>query len=502
MSLRMLLSAFILMLTLTITSLAQVENMHVVSKLQDKAPDGSTIATLNQPSINNRSDVVFLTTDTSTPRLLITKDIFGTPKTEVLVQRGTNVVGLDNAKIFRMLSPKVNDNGDILFTGSISSLPIDGGLFLFSQGQVKPVALVNAATPIGGVFTGDLALTNSFGLNNRGDVVFLTKRATADILSAIFLVKDQVMTKVVAEGETILNIGKIQFDSTTAPAINENGDVLFSAATQENPLISTVYLFSNGVIKKIVAPGDPSPQGGTFEQVSSPGRYLNNKGEILFIGKTGGKDGIYLFSPENNKITKLVADDDTAPDGGVFRSLSISLTPAHGRLTNKSSFVFRGSTTKTIYGLFYYANGKILKVVGRKDPTPLGGVFADEAIFNAAFLGSIISDNDEVVFEATIRGGSATKALIAWSTRLAPIKVTSAIYNNKTKVLQIKTSSINIDIKIEINGKINTQSIKLVSDTELSIKGSRKRLNLNKAANTNKLVLISSNGVRSEIFTF
>ncbi|KAF0218695.1 MAG: hypothetical protein FD167_5115, partial [bacterium] len=220
------------------------------------------------------------------------------------------------------------------------------------------------------------------------------------------------------------------------------------------------------------------------------------------IGKTGGKDGIYLFSPENNKITKLVADDDTAPDGGVFRSLSISLTPAHGRLTNKSSFVFRGSTTKTIYGLFYYANGKILKVVGRKDPTPLGGVFADEAIFNAAFLGSIISDNDEVVFEATIRGGSATKALIAWSTRLAPIKVTSAIYNNKTKVLQIKTSSINIDIKIEINGKINTQSIKLVSDTELSIKGSRKRLNLNKAANTNKLVLISSNGVRSEIFTF
>jgi hypothetical protein len=401
-----------------------------------------------------------------------------------------------------MVFPKINDNGDILFAGSISNLPIDGGIFLFSQGQVKPVALVNAPTPIGGVFTGDLALTGLFGLNNRGDIVFLSKRATDNILSAIFMVKDQVITKVVAEGDMVVNSGKIQFDSTTAPTINEKGDVLFSAATQENPLVSSIYIASNGVIKKIVASGDPSPQGGTFEQVTSPGRYLNNKGEIIFIGRTTGKDGIYLFSPENNKITKLVADDDTAPDGGVFRSLGISLTPAHGRLTNKSSFVFRGSTTKTVYGLFYYVDGKIVKVVGQREPTPLGGVFADNAIFNAAFLGSIVSDNDEIVFEAVIKGGSTTKALIAWSARLSVLKITGAVYDNKTKLLQIKGISINADTKVEINGKINPQPVKLVSNTELSIKGNRKKLNLNKDVSTNKLVLVSSDGVRSEVFTF
>lgn len=503
MSLRILLLAFILILTFTISSLAQVENMRVVAKLQDKAPDGSKIATLNQPSINNKSEVAFLTTDTSTPKLLIARDVFGTPKIEVLVDRGTSVIGLDGAKIFRMIFPKINDSGDVVFAGSVSNLPIDGGLFLFSQGQVKPVALVNGSTPMGGVFTGDLALTGLFSLNNRGDIVFLSKLALNNVLlSGIFLVKEQAITKVVAEGDIVLNSGKIQFDSTTAPAINEKGEVLFSAATEENPSITSIYLASNGTIKKIVTVGDPSPQGGTFEQVSSPGRYLNDKGEIIFIGKTSGKDGIYLFSPENNKITKIVADDDPAPDGGVFRSLAISLTPAHGRLTNKSSFVFRASTTKTIYGLFYYTDGKILKVVGQREPTPLGGVFTDQAIFNAAFLGSIVSDNDEVVFEAAIKDGSTTKALIAWSSRLSVLKITSATYDNKAKLLQIKGANIKADTRVEINGKVNLKPIKLVSDTELSIEGNRKKLNLKKNVNTNTVVLVSSDGTRSEAFTF
>ncbi|MBI4854525.1 MAG: hypothetical protein HY819_22230 [Acidobacteria bacterium] len=505
MNLRVLLSVFILILTFTINSFAQSENLRILTKIGDNAPDGTPIATLSQPSINNKSEVAFLATDRSTPRLIIARNIFGMMETEVIIDRSTPVIGLDNdAKVFRMIFPKINDNGDILFAGSVSNLPIDGGLFLYSQKQVRPVVLANSQTPIGGVFGTDLPLSSSFSINNRGDIVFLTSVVTADITPTVFLInKDKVITKVVANGDEIPNIGKIQFTQATIPSINEKGEVLFLASLEEKPLSSGIYLSSNGVIKKVVTSGDLSPQGTPFEQVSTSGRYLNSKGEVLFIGKVLGKDSLYLFSSENNKITKLISIDDPSPDGGVFRTLSLALTPSHGRLTEKSSFVFRAVTSNTIYGLFFYSSdGKVSKIVGQKDPTPLGGVFADDAAFNAAVLGSIVSDNDEVVFEGLIKGGSSSKALILWSNRVSVPKVISVMYDKKAKLLKINATNINEDTKVEINGKITTLPIKIANTTELSITGKRKQLNLNKKANSNKLVLISNNDVRSEVFTF
>lgn len=505
MSLRILLSVFILILTLAVNSLAQIENMRIVAKVTDKAPDQSTITTLNQPSINNKSEVAFLATDSSTPKLLVARNVFGNPKTEIVIDRSTSIVGLNGAKVFRAIFPKINDNGDILFAGSISNLPIDGGLFLFSKGEVKAVALAGKTTPLGGVFGTDLPLSNSFSLNNRGDIVFLTN--TVDLMAntatpTIFLVKDNVISKVIMNNEVLPDIGKIVFNQNTVPTINEKAEVLFSASTEDNTLGSGIYLASNGTIKKVVVPGDRNAQGEIFEQVSSPGRYLNNKGEILFQGRAFGKDAIYLFSPETSTITKLIGISDPSPDGGVFTSLAISLTPAHGRLTEKGSFVFRSTTSKTPYGLFYYSAGKILKIVGHKDPTPLGGTFSEQSIFNAAFLGSIISDNDEVVFEALISGGSSPKALIAWSSQVSTPKVISVVYDKKAKLLKINASNINDNTRVEINGKIVSQPIKIINSTEISITGKRKELNLNKKVNSNKLILISESGVRSIEFTF
>jgi hypothetical protein len=506
MSLRILLLVVFFIITLATSSFAQNENMKVLVKVQDKAPDGTTIATISQPSINNNSEAIFLATDNSTPRLLLAKDVFTNPKLELLIDRSTPIVGLNGAKVFRAIFPKSNDNGDVLFAGSFSNLPIDGGLFLYSQGEVRPVALAKAPSPTGGTLGIDLPLTSFFSLNNRQDIVFMTSDVLTptEVKPTIFLIKDKVLSKVISDGDTVPNIGKIKFTQNTVPAINENGEILFSGTLEENPMSSNIYLVSNGTIKKIVGSGDKDSQGSVFEQVFTSGRFLNNKGEILFIGRVSGKDGIYLFSPVSNSFTTLIAVGDPSPDGGTFSSLGIALTPSHGRLTDKGNFVFRSVTTKTRYGLFFYKEGKILKIVGQRDPTPLGGVFADEAIFNAAFLGSIISNKDEIIFEALIKGGSASKALIVWSDQAITItpKIVNVVYDKKAKLLKINASNINGDTKVEINGKLITLPIKITNGTELSLTGKRKQLNLNKKVDSNKLILISGDGVRSTEFSF
>lgn len=501
MRLKTLLLSIILVLGISISALSQVTNMKVLSKLQDTSPQGGAILALNQPSINNKGEAAFLAIDSGSPRIYVTKNTFTNTQLQNVVDRTTQIVGINNANVFRAIFPKINDQGDILFAASISPDTSIGGLLLFSDGQVTPIALNSFPTPIGGFFSG-LTVTNLFALNNLKDVVFTSGIDAGSSTAAVFLARDKEITKIVANGDPAPDGSTFKIDLNTVASINNKGDILFSAVTEANPNMA-VYVYSDGVLQKIVGPGDVPPEGGKFEQAFAIGKYINDKREILITGRIEGKDSIYLFSLTTNKMTRLLGIGDPSPDGGVFRTISISLTPSHGILLNNGHFAFRSSTTKTIYGLFYYMDGKILKIVGQRDATPLGGVFAETAAFNCAFLGPIASENDEVVFEALITGGTSPKAIIGWTPRpITAPAITSANYDSKTKLLMVKATNINADVKVEINDKPVSQSINVISDSELSLKGNRKKLNLNKAVNSNKLVLIFSGGMRSQPFTF
>lgn len=496
-----LLLSIILVCLTSIVGFSQVTNMKVVNKLGNQAPDSSLITALNQPSINSKGEVAYLGTDGKEIRLFITKNVFSNPTTEILAKRGTPIPGLSGLDLLKITFPKINERGDVLFSGTLSQ-NLFGGLFIASDGQINKVIVDGTKTPIGGVFV-DLALSSLFTFNNNGEVTLVSAVADGSSDVGVFTIKNDQINKVVANGDMLADGTKLKITLETVPAINDQGDVLFSAATETEPNKLAIYLFSQGQVKKVVGSGDTTVDGEKLDMVLSSGRYLNDKREILFSGKVGTSDGIYLYSAETKKITKLIANGDPAPDGGIFRGLSISLTPAHGALINNSRFVFRAGTTKTIYGLFYFKDGKIIKIVGHREPTPLGGVFADNATFNCAMLGAILTEKDQVVFETTITGGSSPKALIAWSENaLTAPTINSANYDKKSKLLTIKALGIKTDLQVEINNKLITQPIKLISDSELSLKGNRKKLNLNKDANTNRLVLISSDGLRSEAFVF
>ncbi len=499
MRLKTLLFSIILVLICSVFTFAQISNMKVISKVQDPSPQGGNIATLNQPSINNKGEAAFLASDNS-PRIYISKNTFVNPQLESIVERGTPVVGTNGLSIFRAIFPKINDNRDVLFGGSVSNDTSVGGLFLYSEGQVTVVALNGFQTPIGGIFSG-LTITNLFSLNNSKDIVFSSQIDGGTSKFGIFLAKNGKITKVVAEGDPAPDGSSFKISSTPVASINNKGDILFSALTDANPK-PAVYVVSDGQLRRVVGAGDIAPEGGIFEQAFAMGKYINDNREVLFTGKVAGKDSIYLISLETNKITRLIADGDPSPDGAVFRLLGISLTPSHGILLNNGHFAFRASTVNTIYGLFYYINGKTFKIVGQREATPLGGVFPDTAAFNCAFLGPIASENDQVVFEAIISGGTSPKAIIGWTPQpITSPTITSANYDNKTKSLSIKASTITSDVKVEINDKLTSQPIKVVSGTELSLTGNRKKLNLNKAPNSNKVVLIFG-GLRTQPFTF
>lgn len=502
---RALIRFILLSLFLQCIAYGQIANMSIIAKAGDQPAQGNPFTGVNQPSINNKQQVTFLAASQVDKFVgLYTQTNIFAPSPQPQIIANNRMISPVGGSFLTITFPKVNNKGDILFTSPVVEGSATGGLFLFTQGEISIIALDDAPTPIGGQYS-LLSRSSLFTFNNNQEIVFLANVAKdGGITPAIFLKQAGQIIKVVANGDTLPDGQVISFKGT-APTINNRGDVLFSAATTTNPDKTNIYLFSQGSLRPVIRPGDAAPQGGNFDNVITTGRYLNDSRQVAFLGTIGGKTGIYLATLDDSfmvvKLDKLIADGETAPDGGIFKDIKISLTSANGGLGNKGQLVFRGTTTKNIYGLYLYKAGQIVQIVAQGMTTPVGGIFPSDAAFNCAFLGTIISDNDEVVFEATITGSMITnKALFLWTPQphSAPA-ILNAIY--KKKQLIISAFGVDSSTQVEINGILSKVApVVMNNNSQLVISGTRKKLKLQEKG-TNSVVLIA-NGFRSMPFNF
>lgn len=144
----------------------------------------------------------------------------------------------------------------------------------------------------------------------------------------------------------------------------------------------------------MVSPGDPAPEGSTFDFAVNP--WVNTRGDIAFGAHVAGEEcidfgrpqtvaifcaeSIYLWNSATGKIQSIAHQGDPAPGAGIFRL-------AFGAVLNsRGEIAFIGDLTpapdsRKDRGVFLYSRGIIRSVARPGDPMPGGGKLKTASFF-------------------------------------------------------------------------------------------------------------------------
>jgi len=184
--------------------------------------------------------------------------------------------------VFRQaLFPGINDRGDIVFTGDLTPAPDANqslGVFLYSGGQIIPIARPGDAMPGGGHFVTASVVNGNTHLNNRGDVVF---NATLDTSTG-----------------GVADTGLYQWSHGQLSVIARTGTVI--------PGVGTIAAVTN---PSAIVVGPPA---GVFP---TSGAVNNDRGQVIFaVTLTDGTGVMLLYTPS---------------DAGSRASTAAAVTSAH-----------------------------------------------------------------------------------------------------------------------------------------------------------------------------
>lgn len=108
------------------------------------------------------------------------------------------------------------------------------------------------------------------------------------------------------------------FDSFDLPATNDSGVVAF--AGDIGPGTSTtdgvwVYTLAKTTLTRLVGEGDAAPGGGTFSILFGPAVALNENGDLAFSATlVGGNEGVWVA--RNSTIERVALETEVAPGAG------------------------------------------------------------------------------------------------------------------------------------------------------------------------------------------
>src|ERR1700736_1288360 len=242
-------------------------------------------------------------------------------------------------------------------------------------------------------------------VNLRGPVAFYASVARAKAADGIFLATVSGITKAAAVGDTVPGGGVLsEFAGHPLPALNDAGKIAFGASVAGARATEGIFLAAEGRLKVIALSGTdaPSVRNGTFVEFDTP--VLNNRDEIAFVGTVRrGRETLqvlYLYS--GGVLRKLVASGDPAPRGGTFDRFGL---PA---INNKGVVAFPAVIEQgaILGGIFAVGASELHLLVGAGEIGP-GGQMLVRFSERAA-----IDDEDNVAFVAHLGSNAASEALL------------------------------------------------------------------------------------------
>jgi hypothetical protein len=283
---------------------------------------------------------------------------------------------------------------------------------------MRLVVTTGQAAPTGGSFDRfDIASQPIIApVNARGHVAFYASVIRSKTAEGIFLATGQIFVKVAAVGDAVPGGGKLsEFAKHPIPALNDSDKVAFGAAVAGAHATEGVFVASEGSLQVIALSGTDAPgiPTGTFLEFDSPA--INNRDEVAFVATVRrGREtlqALYLYS--NGKLRKLVAEGDLTPRGGTFDKFGV---PA---INNKGVIAFPAVLDHApVLGGIFVAGTRDLRLllsVGEVEPNGAMLVRFSERV--------AINDEDNIALGAHLRFGNDNKEAVLLVTPNGPAEI-------------------------------------------------------------------------------
>jgi hypothetical protein len=208
----------------------------------------------------------------------------------------------------------VNSRGQVAFYASVARAKAAEGIFLATVSGITKAAAVGDAVPGGGVLS-EFARHPLPALNDAGKVAFGATVAGARATEGIFLAAEDRLKTIALSGTDAPGVRNGTFVDFDAPVLNNRDEIAFVGTVRRGrETLQVLYLYSGGVLRKLVAGGDPAPRGGTFDRFGLPA--INNKGVVAFpavIEQGAILGGIFVVGA--SELHLLVGAGEIGPGG-------------------------------------------------------------------------------------------------------------------------------------------------------------------------------------------
>ncbi len=338
------------------------------------------IIALGNLHLNNNGEMTFTgTIDKEAPRLGVTGSEAniseGMKLSGLFTKTAAGVKGLayigeeipnNPAKFLGFASASTNSKGMMSFIGTYTD-PDGRGLFIVEDGKFKLVARSGQRTPVGE----DTSYSEHFYpsmINEKGEVAFYCRINGG---GAIFVRRAKGIEAIAVQDKPSGAIDKSNFIGfgNRAPAINDNGDVVFVGFFDGENYGRGLFVYSNGKIKTLVRSGDTVPDSkATFTDFMMP--TINSKGEVTFIATYAGRArGVFLLTAEG--IEPIALYDKAVP--GMPRTENFVFNNFNTPVINDNGDVsFLGQIRGAGVAIFYKKKGEELKILAKAgDQSPI-----------------------------------------------------------------------------------------------------------------------------------
>jgi hypothetical protein len=356
-------------------------------------------------------------------------------------------------------SPAINDDGDVVFRGSVASGPSAGGLYRWRAGTLTPLVRAGDPAPVDGA-PPFLAVVGQHDQNADGTVAFAafvdgldrgiytvdaggTVEPVAVVGGSVRLSSDTVATfdtvlpnPAIAPDGAVAFRARIEFTPPGQTSLRRSNGIFLKSGTQTRAIVleddeasatETFQLFrevavsSGGQIAFVADVGDAnSSRRGLFFTDSSGVRPVLLEGDRLqdpvtdFVGgpqvsvrgvvaqlvrvASGGDQQAMLVRGTPARLNVVAKVGDHSPTGGVYRSLGVPAMNRSGQVAFRATFEGgTGGTSGIITATDTATTSTIL--IGDPGPAAVGGTFVG---INQRMS---LNDGGAVAFVGSLAGG-------------------------------------------------------------------------------------------------
>jgi len=316
----------VLLVSMTVAGARAQSSVRAVAIAGDPAPGGGTFEHFSVEALpivapaNTKGQVAFFATilrSTASEAFFLASP----QRTVRVVAEGDPVPGGGTFSGFgRHPIPALNERGDVAFAAAIVGGRTVEGIFVRDARGLRPVVLTGRGAP--GMASGTIAAVDAPALNDHGDLAFLASvRRGRETVEAVYTVIAGRLAKVVAQGDPAPAGGT--FAGFGPPAINNRRRVAFAAVVEGRAVPGGVFAADGATVRMLTGAGSETPIGGIFVKFSER-IALNDAGAVAFtavLKNAEAEQGVFVVRDDH--VRKVIALGEPAPDGGTFSHFSL-----------------------------------------------------------------------------------------------------------------------------------------------------------------------------------